>query len=95
LHQRLRAFTPWPGTFTFLPASPKPLLLKVASAQPTSGSGLPGEILAADKTGIIVACGADALRLLEVQKEGGRRLPVAEFLAGHPLAPGTRLGAAQ
>ena len=33
LHNRLRAFTPWPGTFTFLPAQPKPQLLKVWRAE--------------------------------------------------------------
>ncbi|NBV20687.1 MAG: methionyl-tRNA formyltransferase [Proteobacteria bacterium] len=92
LHHRLRAFTPWPGTFTFLPAQPKPLLLKVWRADLAPGSGQPGEVLAADKTGIVVACREGALRLLEVQKEGSRRMTAAEFLAGHPLAPGTTVG---
>lgn len=91
LHRRLRAFTPWPGTFTFLPAQPKPLLLKVWRAEPASGSGAPGTILAADKSGLVVACRTDALRLLEVQKEGGRRLPIGDFLAGHALATGQLL----
>lgn len=90
LHNRLRAFTPWPGTFTFLPAQPRPLLLKVWRAEITAGSGHPGQVLSAEKSGIVVACREGALRLLEVQKEGGRRMTAAEFLAGHPLAsPGT------
>ncbi|MFM8469654.1 MAG: methionyl-tRNA formyltransferase [Limisphaerales bacterium] len=98
LHNRLRAFTPWPGTFTFLPAQPKPLLLKVWRAEiarvgdfqppPTA----PGQVLVADKAGLVIACREGALRLLEVQKEGGRRMTAAEFLAGHSLAPGTALG---
>jgi len=41
----------------------------------------------------VVAAGTGALRLLEVQLEGRRRLSVAEFLAGRRLAPGTCLGA--
>ncbi len=92
LHNRLRAFTPWPGTFTFLPAHPKPQLLKVWRAELTDGSGRPGEILNADNAGITVACREGALRLLEVQKEGSRRMTAAEFLAGHPLVPHSCLG---
>ena len=54
-------------------------------------SGLPGEILSACEEGILVACGEQALRLLVVQREGGRRLKAGEFLAGHRLEPGQRL----
>ena len=52
----------------------------------------PGEILSADKSGIVVACGKDYLQILELQREGGKRLKAAEFLAGHPLKPGDKLG---
>ena len=93
LHNRLRAFTPWPGAFTFLPAQPRPLLLKVWRAEVASAADLqlapaakPGQVLAADKLGLVIACREGALRLLEVQKEGSRRMTAAEFLAGHPLA---------
>lgn len=82
---RLRAFTPWPGAFTFLKAEPKPLLLKIWKAEVVDKSGSPGEVMSADKTGIVVGCGRDALRILELQREGGRRMNAAEFLAGHPL----------
>lgn len=95
LWNRVRGFTPWPGAFTYLPGAAKPVLLKIWSAQvEEQRSGQPGEVLQADRHGIVVGCGQQALRLLEVQREGGRRLGVADFLAGHPLAPGTRLGAA-
>jgi methionyl-tRNA formyltransferase len=50
----------------------------------------PGEILSADKNGIVVACGLDALRILELQREGGRRMSAAEFLAGHALTAGEK-----
>ncbi len=92
LHRRLRAFTPWPGTFTFLPGEPRPQLLKVWRAELAAGVGLPGEVLAADKSGLVVACREGALRLLELQREGARRLAVADYLAGHPIAAGQRLG---
>ena len=53
---------------------------------------MPGEILLADKTGIVVGCGQESLRVLAVQREGGRRLTAPEFLAGHPLTAGQKLG---
>jgi methionyl-tRNA formyltransferase len=90
---RVRAFTPWPGSFTFLPSEPRPLLLKVWQAQVEPGAaGPPGSVLRADRTGIIVACGQHGLRLLQVQREGGRRLSAPEFLAGTPIRVGVTLG---
>jgi len=92
LWNRARAFTPWPGAFTFLPADPKPLLLKIWQAQVEENRhDTPGKILTADKSGIVVACGHGALRILTLQREGGRRMNAAEFLAGHPLKPGISL----
>jgi len=98
---RLRAFTPWPGAFTFLQTEPKPQLLKIWKAEPVEKSGgaacraetserRPGEILSADKTGIVVGCGENALRILELQREGGKRLPAEQFLMGFPLPAGGR-----
>lgn len=90
LWNRVRGLTPWPGAFTQLPNQPKPVMLKVWKADVASGSGTPGEILGAGRDGIVVAAGADALRLLEVQREGGKRLPARDFLTGCPLASGQR-----
>ena len=89
---RLRAFSPWPGGFTFLQAEPKPQLLKIWKAEPVEKSGGAGEVLSADKTGIIVGCGQNALRILELQREGGKRLTAEQFLAGVPVKPGVKLG---
>lgn len=89
---RLRAFTPWPGAFTFLPGAGKPALLKIWKAEVVDQSGPPGVVLSADKTGLVVACGTGALRILELQREGGKRLAAEVFLAGHPLKAGQMLG---
>ena len=89
---RVRAMTPWPGAFTFLPAQPQALLLKIWRAEISNESGAPGDILRAEKNGIIAACGEGALRILILQREGGRRMTAQEFLAGHPLAAGEKLG---
>ena len=88
---RLRAFTPWPGAFTFLQADAKPQLLKIWRAEPVAKTGGAGEILSAEKSSIVVGCGKNALRILELQREGGKRLPVEQFLMGFPLPVGSRL----
>ncbi len=91
LHRRLRALTPWPGAFTHLPGA-RPTLLKIWQAETVPApAGRPGEILQADRAGVVVRCGEDGWRIRELQLEGGRRLSAADFLAGHPLAPGVVL----
>jgi methionyl-tRNA formyltransferase len=47
-------------------------------------------VLAVDRNGIVVACGEGSLRLTELQKAGGKRLPAKQFLAGTPVLPGNR-----
>jgi methionyl-tRNA formyltransferase len=89
---QVRGLIPWPGAFSFLPAQPQPHLLKIWKAQVADFSGSPGEIMQVDKTGIVVGCGEKALRVLEIQREGGRRLTAQQFLAGHPLMAGQRIG---
>jgi methionyl-tRNA formyltransferase len=91
---RVRAFTPWPGAYTFQQSDGRERLLKLwRVAVEETLSGGPGTVIAADESGIVVACGRQALRIIELQREGGRRLSVAEFLAGNALAPGEGLGA--
>jgi methionyl-tRNA formyltransferase len=90
---RIRAMTPWPGAFTRLGVSSEAetsnrQFLKIWRAEVSSASGRPGEILSADKNGIVVGCGEDSLRILILQREGGRRMTAQEFLAGHPLLAG-------
>lgn len=89
---RIRALVPWPGAFTHLPAQPHPVLLKIWEAQPLDRAGEPGCVLQADKNGIIIGCGTGALMISLLQREGGRRLTAAEFLAGHSLKVGEKLG---
>jgi methionyl-tRNA formyltransferase len=94
LWNRIRAFTPWPGAYTFVPAVPAPVLLKIWRAEVVRGAaGTPGAILRADQEGLVIACGQGALQVRQLQREGGRRLAAREFLAGHPLRVGDVLGA--
>ncbi len=91
LWNRLRGLTPWPGTFTSFPNAGATSLIKIWRAEHLETvSGARGEILSAKRDGIVVACGGGALRILELQREGGKRLSAQQFLAGHPLRPGDR-----
>mgnify|MGYP000929420314 CR=1 FL=1 len=87
IERRVRAFDPFPGC-TFRLGDE---VLKLWRARVVEGRGAPGEVIAADGNRIVVACGQGAVELLELQRTGGRRLPVAAFARGLPLAAGTRL----
>ncbi|MEW6761329.1 MAG: methionyl-tRNA formyltransferase [Pseudomonadota bacterium] len=81
LWRRVRAFNPFPGAQGQVDG----VTVKLWNAELAPGKGEPGQVLALDAQGIVVACGEGALRLLELQKPGGKRLPAQEFLKSFPL----------
>lgn len=85
LARQVRAFNPFPGATTGLRGSP----IKVWQAAAIAASGATGAIVASDKQGIVVACGQGGLRVTELQKAGGKRLSVTQFLAGTCIVPGS------
>jgi len=84
LDRHIRAFNPFPGAQALF----KGQTIKLWQAMPVAGSGKNGQILAVDRKQIVVACGEGALAIQELQKAGGKRLPVQQFLAGNPLQVG-------
>ncbi len=84
----IRGTLPWPGAYTTLEGK----LLKVYKARVSEGDGRPGEIIKSGSGILRVATGKDALDLLEVQIEGGKRLKAEEFLRGRRIKEGTLLG---
>jgi methionyl-tRNA formyltransferase len=78
LARKVRAFNPFPGAH----GQAGTTTVKIWNAQAFDARGRPGQVLAADAQGIVVACGEGALRLTELQKPGGKRLAAAEFLKG-------------
>ncbi|PWB80220.1 MAG: methionyl-tRNA formyltransferase [Methylocystaceae bacterium] len=88
IDRQIRAFNPFPGAATRLGGA----AVKLWRAIPDTGSGAPGTVLAVGRDGIVVACGVGVLRLVEVQKAGGKRLGIEQFLAGNRVAVGDRLG---
>lgn len=91
LARKVRALNPAPGASARLDGETFKLwaaqALQAPGAQPAVE---PGTVVAAAPAGIDVACGSGVLRLTELQRPGGRRLPVAELLRGLALAPGAR-----
>ncbi len=86
LDRQIRAFNPFPGAFADLDG----FAIKIWRADQMTICGTPGQIVSIDTDGIVVACGEGSLRLTELQKPGGKRLPVAQFLAGNPITEGSR-----
>ena len=86
LDRHIRAFNPFPGAQALFGGQ----TVKLWQASPVAGSGPLGSVLAVDKKQVVIACGAGALAVSELQKAGGKRLPVQQFLAGHPLKVGDR-----
>lgn len=91
IYNRVRAFVPWPGCFTYLNGK----MLKIWKAGPAHLSGelgvspdrwikdKPGAILEINKNGILVKTGKGLLKIEELQSEGSRRMTAEEFIAGH------------
>ncbi|MDQ5877642.1 MAG: methionyl-tRNA formyltransferase [Pseudomonadota bacterium] len=90
IDRAVRAFNPFPGASTSLDG----LAVKIWRGRPETGSGSPGQILAVDRDGVLIACGTGALRVTELQKAGGKRLSAAQFVAGHALSSGAFFGVA-
>lgn len=66
--------------------------LKLLRAARAEGSGRPGEVLLADpKEGLVIACGEGAVRILELQAPGGKKMRAGDYLRGHRIPAGTLL----
>lgn len=89
----IRAFNPAPGAYTTWNGQ----ALKIWRAEPAIAiavSDTPtGTVVQADNNGVVVATGTGAIRLLELQRAGGKRLAPRQFLAGTPIDAGTRFEA--
>ena len=91
IDRQIRAFDPAPGAYTSLDGR----LVKVWRAEPVAQlrHALPGSVLDAGGAGIVVACSSGAMKLVELQPAGGRRMAAAAFVAGRRLGHAARFGA--
>src|ERR1051326_2915782 len=89
IHNRVRGLQPWPGAYTTFRGHALHIW-RAALAAPGSGGQRPGKI--AGLRPLVVACGSGALELLEVQLEGRKRMPAADFANGQRLTENDSLG---
>ena len=82
LARRIRAFDPVPGATMVLPGLEQPVKVWSAEALAEQAKAPPGTVLRASPDGLDVATGEGVLRILSVQKAGGKRQPVAAFIQG-------------
>ena len=88
IRNMVRGLTPWPGAYTFLDGK----IVKIYRCRVADGSGVPGTVLQADRSGLAVACRGGSLLIEELQLEGKKRLSARDFLAGYNIIQGTILG---
>ena len=85
----IRAMTPWPSAYVWIPQESDHKMLKIfATILSHRAKGKPGEILRVDRHGILVAAAKGGLLLREVQLEGKKRMHAAEFARGFNLPVG-------
>jgi methionyl-tRNA formyltransferase len=85
--RRIRAFDPFPGAGSVL-GGEQIKLWRADALTDEVGDGPPGTIVAAAAAGIDVRCGQGTLRVTQLQRAGGKRLAVADFLRGFEVRPG-------
>lgn len=90
IHNTVRGTVPWPGAYTFLDG--KMLKIRETDVTPLYEKPETGKIFDVQKDYFMIACGKGALRVKELQLEGGKRIDTASFLRGHRLEKGTFLG---
>lgn len=87
--RKVRAYNPYPGAITTLGIE----RIKIWRAQMENHVPRePGTVCLNGPNSLVIACGQGAVKVLELQRAGGKRLAVESFLAGYPLADGARFG---
>ncbi|MFW6010907.1 MAG: methionyl-tRNA formyltransferase [Desulfosalsimonas sp.] len=89
LERFIRGMNPWPGAYTYW--GDKRLNIYMAEIRPGDREHQPGTVLSAFDNELRVATGKDAVSILEIQAESGRRMNISKFLKGANLPPGTVL----
>lgn len=88
VHNHIRGLSPFPGAWFEAEINGRPERIKVLASEMGEGRGRPGMVL---DDALTVACGDGAVRLLKLQKAGGKPLAAADFLRGTPIPAGMRL----
>ncbi|GKX32960.1 MAG: methionyl-tRNA formyltransferase [Rhizobiaceae bacterium MnEN-MB40S] len=89
VHNRIRGLSPFPGAWTQMTFGGKAERVKLLRSQLAEGDGEPGTVL---DDRLTVACGGGAVRLVELQKAGGKAMTAEDFLRGAAVGPGAVIG---
>jgi methionyl-tRNA formyltransferase len=96
IHDLVRAMQPWPTAFTTWKRADnpdrEPLRLIVHKTEPLDREGPPGVVLEAYEDQLVVAAGKGSVRLITVQVPGKKATSAADFLRGHRMVAGERMG---
>ena len=87
IERKIRAFNPVPAAWVEYQGKP----MKIWRAEVVAQQGRAGEVLSCSSDGLIIACGANALKITELQPSGSKRMDIAAFAAGHTVEAGTVL----
>ena len=87
IERKIRAFNPVPAAWVEYQGKP----MKIWRAEVVEQQGRAGEVLSCSSDGLIIACGANALKITELQPSGSKRMDIAAFAAGHTVEAGTVL----
>lgn len=90
INNKVRAFYGWPGVFSSLKGRVIKIWVTEIADLPTRGNSVPGQIAEIDNKGITVSCGDGALRIKELQAEGGKRMKASAYVLGNKVAIGDR-----
>ena len=88
--RKIRAFNPFPGAYGELNGE----RIKLWQARPSTLGSEPGLVCGGVPGTLVIACGEGAIEVLELQRAGGKRLPVQAFMAGNAIRPGARFNVA-
>jgi methionyl-tRNA formyltransferase len=91
VHNQIRGMNPWPGAHTVLGDRQIKVHRSVASTLDPEGA-LPGQVIALDPEGILVACADGTLEIQEIQESGRKRVAARDFISGRRVALGDRFG---
>jgi methionyl-tRNA formyltransferase len=86
--RHIHGLSPSPGAWCEMPVSNQPTRVAILRCELADGEGVPGELL---DDRLTIACGQGAIRILELQKAGGKPMKANAFIAGARLRPPARL----
>lgn len=90
IERMIRAFTPWPASYSMLDS--KKVKIFKSGVIESNHNAAAGTVINIEKESFTVACGNNALKILELQLEGKKRMDTKSFLAGYKLEKGSLLG---